>query len=196
MIAFDLGSIVKSSVSRSSQNCQQCTQEYVRAQQNARSLLQLSIYSMGKYNQHISHTITANIQHIFHCFLVKDHRYFLRFLWYRDSNIVGYRMNVHVFENSPSPTSSPSSTFLYISFSFLFSFFFSSSSSSLSLSSDFLHHFPIFPYFSCLMFSFFLLFFLLLFFSSVLFLLISFLFFSSFPFTSSLFLKNQKVSPV
>ena len=52
--------------------------------------------------------ITADIQHMFHCFLVKeDHRNFLRFLWYRghdlDNDIVEYRMRVHVFGNSPSP---------------------------------------------------------------------------------------------
>lgn len=52
--------------------------------------------------------ITADIEHMFHCFVVKeDHRDFLRFLWYRNndpnSNIVDYRMRVHLFGNSPSP---------------------------------------------------------------------------------------------
>ncbi|KAL1252709.1 hypothetical protein QQF64_017402 [Cirrhinus molitorella] len=52
--------------------------------------------------------ITADIEHMFHCFLVKeDHRDFLRFLWYRNndptSDIVDYRMRVHLFGNSPSP---------------------------------------------------------------------------------------------
>ncbi|KAL3983862.1 FRAS1-related extracelluar matrix protein 1/2 [Sarotherodon galilaeus] len=52
--------------------------------------------------------ITADIEHMFHCFIVKeDHRDFLRFLWYRDndptSDIVDYRMRVHLFGNSPSP---------------------------------------------------------------------------------------------
>ncbi|KAI2663492.1 Acid-sensing ion channel 5 [Labeo rohita] len=52
--------------------------------------------------------ITADIEHMFHCFLVKeDHRDFLRFLWYRNndptSDIVNYRMRVHLFGNSPSP---------------------------------------------------------------------------------------------
>ncbi|XP_034075900.1 uncharacterized protein LOC117548634 [Gymnodraco acuticeps] len=52
--------------------------------------------------------ITADVQHMFHCFVVKkEHRDFLRFLWYRnndlDSDIVEYRMRVHVFGNSPSP---------------------------------------------------------------------------------------------
>ncbi|XP_073714092.1 uncharacterized protein [Misgurnus anguillicaudatus] len=52
--------------------------------------------------------ITADIQHMFHCFLVReDHRDFLRFLWYQDNDpgkeIVEYRMCVHVFGNRPSP---------------------------------------------------------------------------------------------
>jgi hypothetical protein len=52
--------------------------------------------------------ITADIQQMFHCFLVReDHRNYLRFLWYRDNNtnndLVEYRMCVHVFGNSPSP---------------------------------------------------------------------------------------------
>ena len=52
--------------------------------------------------------ILADIQQMFHCFLVReDHRNYLRFLWYRDNDmskdIVDYRMRVHVFGNSPSP---------------------------------------------------------------------------------------------
>ena len=52
--------------------------------------------------------ITADIQHMFHCFIVReDHRDFLRFLWFHnndpDSDIVDYRMCVHVHGNSPSP---------------------------------------------------------------------------------------------
>ncbi|XP_026119086.1 uncharacterized protein LOC113098285 [Carassius auratus] len=52
--------------------------------------------------------ITADIQHMFHCFLVReDHKDYLRFLWYRNndlnSEIVDHRMRVHVFGNSPSP---------------------------------------------------------------------------------------------
>ncbi|KAJ8351822.1 hypothetical protein SKAU_G00232980 [Synaphobranchus kaupii] len=45
---------------------------------------------------------------MFHCFIVhEDHRDFLHFLWFRnndpDSDIVNYRMRMHVFGNSPSP---------------------------------------------------------------------------------------------
>ncbi|KAM4019382.1 uncharacterized protein ACNLHF_000087 [Anomaloglossus baeobatrachus] len=52
--------------------------------------------------------ITADIEQMFHCFLVReDHRNFLRFLWYKDNDtnkeMVEYRMRVHVFGNSPSP---------------------------------------------------------------------------------------------
>ena len=52
--------------------------------------------------------VTADIQQMFHCFLVReDHKDFLRFLWYRDNNpnneLVDYRMRVDVFGNSPSP---------------------------------------------------------------------------------------------
>ena len=51
---------------------------------------------------------TADIQQMFYCFSVqKEHRNFLRFLWYRDNNpemdLIEYRMCVHVFGNSPSP---------------------------------------------------------------------------------------------
>ncbi|KAJ8353107.1 hypothetical protein SKAU_G00206740 [Synaphobranchus kaupii] len=52
--------------------------------------------------------VTADIQQMFHCFIVReDHRDYLRFLWYRDNDpskdVVEYRMRVHVFGNSPSP---------------------------------------------------------------------------------------------
>ncbi|XP_060761029.1 uncharacterized protein LOC132870982 [Neoarius graeffei] len=51
---------------------------------------------------------TADIQQMFHCFLVReDCRDVLRFLWHRDNDlskeVVDYRMRVHVFGNSPSP---------------------------------------------------------------------------------------------
>lgn len=51
--------------------------------------------------------VTADIQHMFHFFVVReDHRDYLCFLWYRDNNpsndIIDYRMRVHVFGNSPS----------------------------------------------------------------------------------------------
>lgn len=46
---------------------------------------------------------------MFHCFVVKaNHRDFLRFLWYKDddmsSEVIEYRMRVHIFGNSPSPS--------------------------------------------------------------------------------------------
>ncbi|KAL1280079.1 hypothetical protein QQF64_014679 [Cirrhinus molitorella] len=52
--------------------------------------------------------ILADIQQMFHCFLVReDHRNFLRFLWHKDNDvnkeIIEYRMKVHVFGNWPSP---------------------------------------------------------------------------------------------
>ncbi len=52
--------------------------------------------------------ITADIQQMFYCFLVKEEdRNFLRFLWFHDNDlskdIVEYRMKVHVFGNSPLP---------------------------------------------------------------------------------------------
>ncbi|VDI02999.1 Hypothetical predicted protein [Mytilus galloprovincialis] len=52
--------------------------------------------------------VTADVQHMFHCFVVrKDHRNYLRFLWHKNNdlqeNLVEYRMRVHVFGNSPSP---------------------------------------------------------------------------------------------
>ncbi|XP_070402814.1 uncharacterized protein [Nothobranchius furzeri] len=52
--------------------------------------------------------ILADIQQMFHCFLVHgNHRNFLRFLWHEDNNpkkaVIDYRMKVHVFGNSPSP---------------------------------------------------------------------------------------------
>lgn len=51
---------------------------------------------------------TADIQQMFHCFLVReDCRDVLRFVWHRDNDltkeVVDYRMRVHVFGNSPSP---------------------------------------------------------------------------------------------
>ncbi|KAL4006299.1 tumor suppressor p53-binding protein 1 [Sarotherodon galilaeus] len=53
--------------------------------------------------------ITADIEHMFHCFVVKEsHRDFLRFLWYKDndmsSEVIEFRMRVHIFGNSPSPS--------------------------------------------------------------------------------------------
>lgn len=52
--------------------------------------------------------ITADIQQMYHCFLVREEdRNFLRFLWFRDNDpskdIVEYRMRFHVFGNCPSP---------------------------------------------------------------------------------------------
>ncbi|XP_055061254.2 uncharacterized protein [Misgurnus anguillicaudatus] len=52
--------------------------------------------------------VTADIQQMFHCFTVReDHRYYLRFLWFRDhdleKDVIECRMKVHVFGNSPSP---------------------------------------------------------------------------------------------
>ena len=51
---------------------------------------------------------TADIEQMFYCFLVREEdRDFLRFLWFQNNDpskaIVDYRMNVHVFGNSPSP---------------------------------------------------------------------------------------------
>ncbi|KAM7373874.1 hypothetical protein PAMP_006564 [Pampus punctatissimus] len=52
--------------------------------------------------------ILADIQQMFHCFLVhENHCNFLRFLWHEDNDVskavVDYRIRVHVFGNSPSP---------------------------------------------------------------------------------------------
>ena len=52
--------------------------------------------------------VTADIQQLFHCFLVKEEdSNFLRFLWFQDNDlskdIIDYRMTVHVFGKSPSP---------------------------------------------------------------------------------------------
>lgn len=49
--------------------------------------------------------IVADIQQMFHCFLVRDdHRNYLRFLWYKDNDPTKeIRMKVHVFGNAPSP---------------------------------------------------------------------------------------------
>ena len=50
----------------------------------------------------------ADIEQMFHLFSVrKDHRDFLRFLWYKDNDPEGpvteFRMRVHLFENTSSP---------------------------------------------------------------------------------------------
>ncbi|XP_065926153.1 uncharacterized protein [Magallana gigas] len=50
----------------------------------------------------------ADIEQMFYRFLVtEDHRDFLRFFWYRNSDpneeLIEYRMKVHVFGNTPSP---------------------------------------------------------------------------------------------
>lgn len=52
--------------------------------------------------------LTADIQQLFYCFLVReDHRNYLRFLWHKDNDlekeVTEYHMCVHVFGNSPSP---------------------------------------------------------------------------------------------
>ena len=52
--------------------------------------------------------IAADIQQMFYSFRVhKEHRNFLRFMWYEDNDpeksLIQYRMCVHVFGNSPSP---------------------------------------------------------------------------------------------
>ena len=52
--------------------------------------------------------ILADIQQMFHCFLVQEnHRNFLRFLWHQDNDlskpVIEYQMKVHVFGNAPSP---------------------------------------------------------------------------------------------
>lgn len=52
--------------------------------------------------------IMADIQQMFHCFMVReDHRNYLRFLWHKDNDVnkevIEYQMKVHVFGNSPSP---------------------------------------------------------------------------------------------
>lgn len=46
---------------------------------------------------------------MFHSFIVsEDHRNFLRFLWFKNSemseSMVEYRMKVHIFGNGPFPT--------------------------------------------------------------------------------------------
>ncbi|KAK6165334.1 hypothetical protein SNE40_022281 [Patella caerulea] len=51
---------------------------------------------------------TCDIEQMFHSFFVnKNHRDFLRFLWFSEDNlesqIVEHRMNVHLFGNGPSP---------------------------------------------------------------------------------------------
>lgn len=52
--------------------------------------------------------VLADIEQMFHCFVVReDCRDMLRFLWYRNNQpgteVVEYRMRVHIFGNSPSP---------------------------------------------------------------------------------------------
>ena len=52
--------------------------------------------------------IVANIEQMFHSFKVKkEHRDFLRFLWYKNNDptaeIIEYRMKVHIFGNTSSP---------------------------------------------------------------------------------------------
>ncbi len=52
--------------------------------------------------------VMADIQQMFHSFVVaKEHRNFLRFLWYGNNDlnneVLEYQMRVHVFGNSPSP---------------------------------------------------------------------------------------------
>ncbi|KAK3087380.1 hypothetical protein FSP39_005210 [Pinctada imbricata] len=52
--------------------------------------------------------IMADIEHMFHCFLVNhEHRRYLRFIWHRDNDmdqpLIDYQMKVHVFGNKPSP---------------------------------------------------------------------------------------------
>ncbi len=52
--------------------------------------------------------VMADIQQMFHSFVVaKEHRNYLRFLWYDDNDlnneVLEYQMRVHVFGNSPSP---------------------------------------------------------------------------------------------
>ena len=52
--------------------------------------------------------VTADIEHMFHCFAVAEkHRNYLRFFWYQDNDpskpFIEYRMCVHVFGNTPSP---------------------------------------------------------------------------------------------
>ena len=52
--------------------------------------------------------VAADVEQMFHNFKVKeDHRNFLRFFWYKDndpeSELIEYRMTVHVFGNTPSP---------------------------------------------------------------------------------------------
>lgn len=52
--------------------------------------------------------VAADIEQMFYCFKVcREHRNFLRFLWFADNNpakkITEYHMTVHIFGNSPSP---------------------------------------------------------------------------------------------
>ncbi len=50
--------------------------------------------------------VTADIECMFHCFVVReDHRDFFRFMWYKNNDLTSealeYRMQVHLFGNSP-----------------------------------------------------------------------------------------------
>ena len=50
----------------------------------------------------------ADVEQMFHNFVVReDHRNFMRFFWFKennpDSDLIEYRMTVHVFGNTPSP---------------------------------------------------------------------------------------------
>lgn len=55
--------------------------------------------------------MTGDIEQMFHCFFVcKEHRNFLRVLWYRDDptqDMIEFRMCVHVFGNTSSPAVAP-----------------------------------------------------------------------------------------
>lgn len=55
------------------------------------------------------YAVMADVEQMFHNFMVsKDHRDYLRFLWFRDHDLDGeveeFRMTVHVFGNCPSPS--------------------------------------------------------------------------------------------
>ncbi|KAK3082438.1 hypothetical protein FSP39_009290 [Pinctada imbricata] len=59
-------------------------------------------FRMGQY------AMTADIERMFYSFYVRsDHRDYLRFFWYANndpnSDLIEYRMRVHVFGNTPSP---------------------------------------------------------------------------------------------
>lgn len=50
--------------------------------------------------------MAADVEHIFYCFVVEEHRECLRLFWYRDNNfdnqLIEYRMTRHVFGNGSS----------------------------------------------------------------------------------------------